>query len=94
MSRNLSTTSPVARKPHRCDYCELPVAVGKTHVRCDGVFDGTFYTLRLHTACADLARGWGKDEWFNVDAAEFRRLLADRRPSELLTGDLSPDSTI
>lgn len=85
MSRNLSTTTPKARKPYRCDYCELPIDAGDTHVKSTGICDGYVYSLRIHTACADLARGWDADDWWDVDTDEFRRLLADVKPAEILT---------
>lgn len=59
-----------ARKPHRCYCCRGPIPKGDKYVREAGVYEGDFYSLKMHEGCSDLAtrvsdeEGW---EYFAQD---------------------------
>ncbi len=40
-----------ARKAHRCTYCAEPIAVCEHYVHQTGVYDGKWYTNKMHPEC-------------------------------------------
>lgn len=40
-----------ARKPHSCEHCRTPIAVGEKHRKCAQVWEGDFHTYREHIEC-------------------------------------------
>jgi hypothetical protein len=49
-------TTPVARKPHRCGECDLPVKPGRTYVRVGSLYEGQWSTYHAHAECFALMR--------------------------------------
>lgn len=47
----IASTTPVARKEHRCDWCALPVKVGVKYLRDTVTNDGDIYTWVSHIEC-------------------------------------------
>jgi hypothetical protein len=56
-----SETKPVARKEHRCVWCNENILIGEKHIRADGMYDG-FQHDRWHNECRDAANRYWK-EW-------------------------------
>jgi hypothetical protein len=54
MSDFHTATFPKARKPHTCEECRLPVAIGDRYARHAGAFDGMGYALPLCLRCDAL----------------------------------------
>lgn len=50
-----SPTYPVARKPHQCFLCYLPIDVGERYSRSACFNDGTAYTIEEHIECQRYA---------------------------------------
>ncbi len=47
--------SRIARKAHQCIYCAEPINVGDDYVHQTGVYDGRWYTNKMHPECfADM----------------------------------------
>jgi hypothetical protein len=44
-------TEQVARKPHRCDFCETIIEKGERYSKAIGVFEGDFFTWKEHLDC-------------------------------------------
>ena len=49
------TSWPVARKPHRCEWCGEVIAVGEKHARYVGKWEGDFQNWRMHSDCLEYA---------------------------------------
>jgi hypothetical protein len=50
-----STTTPVARKEHTCDWCLQKIHIGEAYNK-QTIFDnGSAYTWKNHRHCAELA---------------------------------------
>lgn len=41
-------TRPVARKEYKCKRCGDPINVGEKHLKVCGVYEGKFFTDRMH----------------------------------------------
>lgn len=54
MSDVLSTETPVARKRHRCDLCDLPITPGEKYTRQTIITDGRMGTWRNCAECDDV----------------------------------------
>lgn len=52
----LSTTTPKARKQHRCDYCYGFIEIGEVYENNSIENDGTVYTWKSHINCQKLAK--------------------------------------
>jgi hypothetical protein len=82
---------PVARKPHRCDYCHEDIPRGQRYHRWAWVADGDCSTVRAHIACDavaadyyDAAGAYSDERWVCADPIdEWARNRGDVR------GDLS-----
>lgn len=55
MIETLNTSTPIARKEHRCDYCGGIIHKGERYERQTNKYDGQLYTWKCHTHCACLA---------------------------------------
>lgn len=40
-----------ARKAHQCTYCAEPISVGEHYVHQTGVYEGRWYTNKMHPEC-------------------------------------------
>lgn len=49
-----TTTTPVARKPHRCEECGESIVVGTRYELYKSLFDGTWSTTRTCSSCAEI----------------------------------------
>ena len=49
--RFISSTEPVARKAHTCEWCGETIERGERHVRYVGTMDGEFQSTRMHSEC-------------------------------------------
>ena len=52
-----------ARKAHQCTYCAEPIAVGDFYVHQTGVYDGKWYTSKMHPECFEEACDEGDGEF-------------------------------
>lgn len=52
----LSSTTPKARKPHRCAWCGETIPVGEVHRRETGTYCGEFQDNRFHAECVGAAQ--------------------------------------
>lgn len=85
-----TSTTPVARQPHRCDDCGGEIATGEKYARTDGKYDGYMQSWKDHLGClASMralakAKGLALDEWPVVDDLEMDDLewLAENMPEE------------
>jgi ssDNA-binding Zn-finger/Zn-ribbon topoisomerase 1 len=80
------TTTPKARKPHRCEECGRTIQRGEQYHRASGKFDGVFYSTATCLECeatrkiiheAEIAEGchWS-DSWCPV--GELREAIRER----------------
>lgn len=51
---NISSTTPKARKPHRCIWCGKTIEVGEIHEREVGTYFGDFQDHRYHKECREV----------------------------------------
>lgn len=51
----LSTTTPKARKQHRCNYCYGFIEIGEVYENSSIENDGTVYTWKSHVNCQKTA---------------------------------------
>ena len=51
-----------ARKAHQCIYCAEEIAAGNIYSHQTGVYDGRWYTNKMHTECFEDAFD-GEDEF-------------------------------
>lgn len=71
MNQCQTDTTPVARKDHVCQECGCVIPKGTTHHLQKGVLDGSWYSWRVHSDCAELywkanrdaGNGW-YDDWY------------------------------
>jgi len=55
MSEFNATSTPVARKQYRCEWCLGPIPKGEKHKHYVGKFDGDFQNWRMHNECYESA---------------------------------------
>ena len=79
MSQVFSDSSPVARKQHVCDLCQLPIAKGDRYNRRTGIWEDVFATFKAHIACDEFATKIYDDEndWESHDVDCFRQMLSE-----------------
>lgn len=61
-------TTPVARKDHICQECGCTIPKGTKHHLQKGVVDGSWYSWRVHSDCAELYWKLNKDlgaSWYD-----------------------------
>lgn len=46
-----TASEPIARKPHKCEYCLGPIPKGEKHYHYSGMFDGEWQNWRMHAEC-------------------------------------------
>jgi hypothetical protein len=46
-------TKPKARKNHICEWCGKFIITGEKHVRDVGACSGEFYSMPMHSVCAE-----------------------------------------
>ena len=69
------TRTVTGRKPHRCEACLYPIAVGEKHEYSIGVFDGEWQAWRMHLECfAALEDGSGHLEFTSGELPPPERL--------------------
>lgn len=49
-----NTSTPTAKRRHRCDECGSFIPIGEKHRYTVGKWDGEFQSFRSHFACQDL----------------------------------------
>ncbi len=55
MQQILERKDVVARKPHRCDWCNCAIEKGELYDWSKHVFDGDFYEWHSHLSCSRVA---------------------------------------
>lgn len=70
----LSDAMPKARKAHRCDVCDEPIAAGTVYYRQSGIQEGEMVGWKAHERCQALL--WAADDDDGCIAGH---------PSELIT---------
>lgn len=83
----LNKHCPVARKPHRCDYCGDTIPVGQRYKRWVCVSSGQAMSVAAHAACDDVAED-GADRYSDgwdvcLDALTEWAAWRDNAPAEL-----------
>jgi hypothetical protein len=53
----------VARKAHQCTYCAEAINAGEFYVHQTGVYDGRWYTSKMHPECFDELVDIGDGEY-------------------------------
>jgi len=43
-----------ARKPHKCVLCAEIISIGEVYYHENGIFDGIFQEVKLHSICRDI----------------------------------------
>ena len=51
----LKTNRPIARKEHKCQYCECKINIGERYEVATCCFEGTIYDWKSHCDCADVS---------------------------------------
>lgn len=51
----ISTSTPKARKQHRCNFCEGVIEKGEAHDQQTNKHDGVVYQWRAHFRCSKIA---------------------------------------
>lgn len=72
-----SHTEPIARKDHRCDYCNGIIPKGEKYNRDGLVYDGTATTWKSHMFCQGLVNrlvDWSEVD-DGVDADYFHEMV-------------------
>ncbi len=61
----LNSSTPKARKEHRCEYCGEKILVGETYLREKSVYDGHMQNCAFHPECSEkeLKEHAGECEW-------------------------------
>lgn len=54
-------TTTVPRKPHRCEWCGEPIAVGEECKRYHGMWQGDWQNWYMHFECAEVYGEEGDD---------------------------------
>ena len=88
MNEFFSESTPVARKPHRCEEsgCRRTrdIAPGTRYVRIAGKFDGDFWTALLCTRCRRAhTRAWKRFNPHHEEGPPFGQLLYWLRETRL-----------
>lgn len=52
----------IARKRHRCELCGGEIEVGEKYSYESGVYDGFFYTRKLHSVCREIIDDYANSE--------------------------------
>ena len=64
--------SRMARKAHQCMYCAEEIDAGAEYVHQTGVYDGRWYTHKMHPECfADMCEGDGEFTPYSNDRPTF-----------------------
>lgn len=58
-----STTTPRAKKPHRCCECREEIPVGAKYERTTGAWDGDFSTYMTCLSCVEIRNHFACDGW-------------------------------
>ena len=76
------------RKPHHCYLCNGDIA--GAHIRIDGVFDGRFFSQRVHKECEDAANTMCSECEFNSDCLNDLRECFAEECSEMISQEADP----
>jgi hypothetical protein len=81
------TTKRKAIKPHKCNYCELPIHKGSLYEVGVFKFDDSVYTWKNHIACAEIAsklkmydycdEGLTEEDFQENISEEYQRIMSD-----------------
>ena len=52
-----------ARKSHQCTWCAEPINKGDTYTHQTGVYDGSWYTSKMHSECFEAMCEDGDGEY-------------------------------
>jgi hypothetical protein len=60
----LSESTPLARKDHKCSWCGQPIPKGTRYAYSSGIFEGRMVVNKMHPECDAAAiedfREWGE----------------------------------
>lgn len=51
----------IARKPHKCEFCEKQIQSGEKYSYESGLYDGDFFTRKLCPECYDMMISFCKE---------------------------------
>lgn len=66
---NLGQREPVAKRPHRCDWCDRVIARGTLYRRWGSRLDGSVQTVTAHIGCDDVGTAWYREAGVPEDEA-------------------------
>lgn len=72
MGETISQTTPVARKPHFCAYCNAAIPKGEKHCAWTWADEGRLSSLHAHERCAKMANRIFRHEGGRFDPNEWR----------------------
>jgi hypothetical protein len=75
----LKTTSPIARKSHKCMFCGCEIEEGKVYHRSTNVYDGTIYDWITHVECEAVANDLDMYENSDVNGVDGDMFLDEIR---------------
>ena len=75
----LSTTTPKARKDHRCIWCGQYIHIGEKHVKHVGIWEGDFQSNRWHNECNEAA-----NQIIKIEGEISFDPYSNSRPNELI----------
>lgn len=61
--KEIRAERPIARKEHRCMFCNGTIQKGEKYERQTNIFDGRIYDWICHIVCSDLAGKLNMMEW-------------------------------
>lgn len=75
--QTLSSKTPVARKDHRCDYCNGKIEKGEKYENSTHVYDGEVYTWKNHLDCHKLAVELNMFEDYILTGEDFCDIVSE-----------------
>ena len=79
MYEHLETKNVIARKEHKCDWCEKLISKGEEYERQKFKYDGEFFEWHTHLACSRVASAiWDyADPDDGMDSDQFDEYCAE-----------------
>jgi hypothetical protein len=77
-----TTTNPIARKPHACEFCWRRIEVGERYSRVRGQYEREWQNWAAHTICMGICTPDGGE--YEVEARDWLDLVLSTRSTEQL----------
>lgn len=83
--QHVSDAKTVARKPHECGLCGLPIEAGSTYINRRGFDDDGPVSFRMHAECEAVTQSWELQDWeTGWDPIDFRFEMERKRMAHRL----------